>query len=293
MLFDSPTFKITFVDNYDPNVTDTTFIPTVVGFSSFRHTNDSSFRYTNDEQNNYSNQRPHRRKWTREDNKLALYCYFRSNSKKRGYRKRMIEILTEFARFKIANQRLAEKVRTITNNGWFSDLEILEIYQQIYRQTYQQTLYTVSETLNIEKPETPNHTINDNDRYTANTKPQTLTQEEKINVEIMKKIIPEKKTTLPSLRNQDERTVKFETVKVNDLLTNIPENNITELNDLIYAGAKLVCEKIGVPLKTTDGKFKPGWELRLELQIRKLWQQARILKRNMKIYSDEGVTHDN
>ena len=53
----------------------------------------------------------------------------------------------------------------------------------------------------------------------------------------------EKKTTLPSLRNQDWRTVKSETEKVNDLLTNIPTNDITELNDLIYTGAKLVCEK--------------------------------------------------
>ena len=53
----------------------------------------------------------------------------------------------------------------------------------------------------------------------------------------------EKKTTLPSLWNQNWRTVKYETKKVNDLLTNISTNDITELNDLIYAEAKLVCEK--------------------------------------------------
>ena len=80
----------------------------------------------------------------------------------------------------------------------------------------------------------------------------------------MKRIMSEKKTTLPSLRSQDWRTVKIETETVNDLLTNIPTNSITELNDLIYVGAKLICEKIGVPLKTTDRKSKPGWELRLE-----------------------------
>ena len=70
--------------------------------------------------------------------------------------------------------------------------------------------------------------------------------------------MPEKKTTLPSLRNQDWWTVKSETEKVNDLLNNIPTNNITGLNNLIYAGAKLICEKIGVPLKTTRWKSKPG-----------------------------------
>ena len=100
--------------------------------------------------------------------KLALYCYFRSNPAKRGYRKRMIEIWTEFGWFKITNQRFADQVRTIKKNGWFSNLEILEIHQQIYRQTHQQTLNTVTETLNTGKPETPNQTLHDNDPYTTN-----------------------------------------------------------------------------------------------------------------------------
>ena len=68
----------------------------------------------------------------------------------------------------------------------------------------------------------------------------------------------EKKTTLPSLRNQDGRTVKAETEKVNDLLTNILTNDITELNNLICAGSKLVYNKIGIPLKPTNRKSKPG-----------------------------------
>ncbi len=51
------------------------------------------------------------RKWNRE----ALYSFFRSNHKE-GYRKRMIEIWTEFARFKTTKQRLADPVRTITKN---------------------------------------------------------------------------------------------------------------------------------------------------------------------------------
>ena len=59
-------------------------------------------------------------------------------------------------------------------------------------------------------------------------------------------------------------TVKSKTEKVNDLLTNIPTNDITELNDLIYAGAKLVCEQIGIPLKTTDRKSKQGQESQIK-----------------------------
>ena len=74
----------------------------------------------------------------------------------------------------------------------------------------------------------------------------------------------EKETNLPSLRNIEWRIVKTETEKVNQVLICISTKNITELNELIYAGAKLVCEKIGVPLKSTNKKSKPGWEIRLE-----------------------------
>ena len=59
------------------------------------------FKYTNDKLSNFSNQRHHRRKWTREDNKLALHCYFRSNSMQKKYRKRMIDIWEEFGRQKV------------------------------------------------------------------------------------------------------------------------------------------------------------------------------------------------
>ena len=75
------------------------------------------------------------------------------------------------------------------------------------------------------------------------------------------------KTTLLSLRNIEWRTVKTETNKINKVLPYISTNNITELNELIYAGAKLVCEKIGIPSKkheeknqNQDGKF--DWKRR-------------------------------
>ena len=70
------------------------------------------------------------------------------------------------------------------------------------------------------------------------------------------------KTTFPSFINIEWSTVKTETEKINQVLTYISTNNITKLNELIYAGAKLVCEEIGIPSKSTkkknqnqDGKF--------------------------------------
>ena len=46
--------------------------------------------------------------------------------------------------------------------------------------------------------------------------------------------------------------------EINPVLPYISTNNITELNELIYSGAKLVCEKIWIPSKSTKEKSKPG-----------------------------------
>ena len=76
------------------------------------------------------------------------------------------------------------------------------------------------------------------------------------------------KTILPSLRNIEWKTLKIETNKINHILPYIQTNNITELNELICAGAKLVCEKIGIPPKSTKEQSKLVWEIRLETQIK-------------------------
>ena len=62
-----------------------------------------------------------------------------------------------------------------------------------------------------------------------------------MNVETTKRVISEQKTTLKSLWNQYRRIVKLEIRKIYDLLKNISTNKIMELNDVIYAGAKLIC----------------------------------------------------
>ena len=48
----------------------------------------------------------------------------------------------------------------------------------------------------------------------------------------------EKKTSLPSLRNENGQKVRVETVMIKRLLPNIQTGNITEIIEPIYARAK-------------------------------------------------------
>ena len=45
--------------------------------------------------------------------------------------------------------------------------------------------------------------------------------------------------------------------------------DITELNELIYAGAKLSSDKIGVPPKEPEQKYKTRWEIWVEGPVNK------------------------
>ena len=65
-------------------------------------------------------------------------------------------------------------------------------------------------------------------------------------------------------------------------LTHTLTNDIIELNELIYAGAKLVCEKI-VFLKNTNGNSKPEWEIWLDTQKRNLRQKANRIRQRKNV----------
>ena len=47
-------------------------------------------------------------------------------------------------------------------------------------------------------------------------------------------------------------------------------DNVTEWNVLIYAGAKLVIDKIGVLPRNQIKKTKQGWGIRLEKQVNEI-----------------------
>ena len=187
----------------------------------------------------------------------------------------MFEIWQECSRFQTTSQRLADQFRTITKKGWFSDLELPEIHK---KKTLKQNYNAVPDTpsgvkqkqSNEKEPQTSG---NENTTLLTDTlsnhQEETLSQEQKVNLENVKRIMNTEKIILPSLRDIEWKKLKIETNKINHILPYIPTNNITELKELIYAGAKLVCENIRIPWKSTKKKQKPGWEIRLELQIKK------------------------
>ena len=102
----------------------------------------------------------------------------------------------------------------------------------------------------------------------------------KMNMQIMSEdmTIPEKmcyilsketRERLPPLRAIEKHRLLEATRKVDEVMNKIEVGNITELNDLVYAGAIVVTEMLGVKNRKSIGK-EPWWERRMEAQLKQL-----------------------
>ena len=94
-----------------------------------------------------------------------------------------------------------------------------------------------------------------------------LTDDENKRISRLNEILNEERRSLPSMRLVDKKKFNIEVERVNKLLGNIIIEDITKLNELIYAGAVLVAEKLDM-FKGKTKKFKSAWEYPLEQQIK-------------------------
>ena len=105
-----------------------------------------------------------------------------------------------------------------------------------------------------------------------------LTQEDKMNVTIIKKTNVWKEYYIFIPPESRLKNVKVETKKLNKLLTRTTIGNISKLKKLINSRAKPVY-KIGVSQRKLKRKRKPVCELKLAGQAKKLRPQAKTIRK--------------
>ena len=74
-----------------------------------------------------ADRRTTRRKWSQEENRVVMHCYYISMYGRNGYRKRMHVIWNEMRMFTVTEQRLVDQKNNILKRKWPSDLELEEI----------------------------------------------------------------------------------------------------------------------------------------------------------------------
>ena len=113
-----------------------------------------------------------------------------------------------------------------------------------------------------------------NDTLPSNQE-ETLSQEQKVNLENVKRIMSSEKTILPSWRNIEWKTLKIETEKINHILPYIPTNNITNL-----CRSKIILWENWDPLKKHEETVKIGMGNSTgNANKKKTRKQARIIRK--------------
>ena len=97
-------------------------------------------------------------------------------------------------------------------------------------------------------------------------------------MEIAEVIEKGRKDKLPALRNVPKKKLFEETVKIDKVLTKFKTYSITKTNELLFAGAVAVTNKLGVKIEKTAGRKEPMWKRRLQNKIKELRKDVNELE---------------
>ena len=185
-----------------------------------------------------------------------------SEPKIRGYRKRMVSLWLQKGMFWLSEQRLVDQANTVRRNSWMTEFEIEELERKV----------TGSDSVIVEEARSvealPDHVGEDVRNVLpemgAEEQADSLDKEEvAIVMEIAEVIQRGRKDKLPALRNKPKKKLLEETAKVDKLLSKFKTLSITKFNEMLYAGAVVVTDKLGVKVDKVVGRKEPMWKRRL------------------------------
>ena len=97
-------------------------------------------------------------------------------------------------------------------------------------------------------------------------------------MEIAKVIERGRNDKLPALRNVPKKKLLEETAKVDKVLSKFKTHSITKTNELFYAGAFVVTNRLGVKIDKVAGRKKPMWKRRFRNKIKELRKDSSQLE---------------
>ena len=209
-----------------------------------------------------------------------------SELKIRGYRKCMLSLWQQKGMFWVSEQRLVDQVNAICRNNWMNELEIEELERNV---TGSDSVIAAearsSEALPDQVGEDRRNVLLE---MGAEEQADSLDEEEvAIVIEIAEVIEKGRKDKLPALRNVPKKKLLEETAKVDKVLSKFKTHSITKTNELFYAGAFVVTNKLGVKIDKVAGRKEPMWNRRLQNKIKELRKDLSQLEAS----KDKGISN--
>ena len=204
-----------------------------------------------------------------------MECYLLSEPKIRGYRKRMLSLWQQKGMFWVSEQRLVDQANTIRRNNWMTEFEIEELERKV---TGSDSVIAVEDRSVEALPDHVEDRRNVLPEMGAEEQADSLDEEEvAIVMEIAEVIEKGRKDKLPALRNVPKKKLLEETAQVDKVLSKFKTHSITKTNELFYAGAFVVTNRLGVKIDKVAGRKEPTWKRRLQSKIKELRKKVLVI----------------
>ena len=173
--------------------------------------------------------------------------------------------------------KISYQPNTIRRNSWMAELEI----EQLERKVTGRDSVIVEEERSVE--DLPDHIREDVrnvlQEMGAEVQADSLDEEAVVIVmEIAEVIETSRKYKFPALRNVAKKKLLDDTAKVNKVLSNFKTHSITKTNELFYAGAVAVTNRLGVKIDNVAWRKEPMQKRRLQNKIKELRKDSSHLE---------------
>ena len=153
----------------------------------------------------------------------------------------------------VSEQRLVDQANTIRWNCWMTEFEI----EELERKVTGSDSVIVAEARSVETlPDQVGEVVR-NVLPEMGAEEQADEEEVTIVMEIAEGIERGRKNKLPALRNVPKKKLLEETAMVEKVLSKFKTHSIIKTNELFYAGAFVVTNRLGVKIDMVAGRKEP------------------------------------
>ena len=170
--------------------------------------------------------------------------------------------------FWVSEQRLVDQANTIRRNSWMTELETEKLERNLgENDSYKAEERSADDTCSNSGEEVRDIlTVLEADEEIGNL------EEEEVAIieEIVGVLERRQKDKLPALRDIPKKKLLEETAKVDKVLCKFKTHSITKTNELFYAGAVVVTNRLGVKINKVAERKETMWRRRLQNKIKEL-----------------------
>ena len=194
-----------------------------------------------------------------------MECYLLSEPKVRGYRKRMLSLRLNKGTFWVSEQRLVDQANTIHRDSWMTELEIEKLDGNLAENdSYKEERSDNDTGSNLEEVRDI-LTALDADEEIGNLEVKEVAIIEEI-AEVLERT---KEDKLLAIRDIPRRSYLRKQLRLIKFCVNV-KHSITNTNELLYAGAVIVTNRLGVKFNKAAQRKESMWRKRLQNKVKEL-----------------------